>query len=115
MGNAADYAMASKYYSFFEKNFEFYEVILGKIIKRFSAFEMCEELVPCMRSIVEFAWREPQTLLLRHIQLDIQAHAHGLLRQMQLVVRAHRAAIRKEEEVRFRENWRIYQKLIFFN
>uniref|UniRef100_A0A8R1DFF4 Uncharacterized protein n=1 Tax=Caenorhabditis japonica TaxID=281687 RepID=A0A8R1DFF4_CAEJA len=98
MSDPTDLSSATKYRSFFERNVEFYEVILGKLIKRFAAFEMCEELIGTMRAIVEFAWKEPQTLLLRHVALDIQPHVHELLQQMQKVVRMHRAAIRKEQE-----------------
>ncbi|CAC42331.2 Sphingomyelin phosphodiesterase 4 [Caenorhabditis elegans] len=98
MSNPSDFAPAAKYRQFFEKNVEFYEVILGKILKRFSAFEMCEELLGSLRAIIEFAWKEPQTLLLRHIQLDIQPHSLELLKQMQVVVRMHRSAIQKEQD-----------------
>lgn len=101
MSNPSDFAPAAKYRQFFEKNVEFYEVILGKILKRFSAFEMCEELLGSLRAIIEFAWKEPQTLLLRHIQLDIQPHSLELLKQMQVVVRMHRSAIQKEQDVSF--------------
>uniref|UniRef100_A0A1I7UXY3 NR LBD domain-containing protein n=2 Tax=Caenorhabditis tropicalis TaxID=1561998 RepID=A0A1I7UXY3_9PELO len=98
MSNPSDFAPAAKYRHFFEKNVEFYEVILGKIIKRFSAFEMCEELIASLRAVIEFAWKEPQTLLLRHIQLDIQPHSFELLEQMQVVVKRHRNLIKAEEK-----------------
>ncbi|KAF1770813.1 hypothetical protein GCK72_002636 [Caenorhabditis remanei] len=96
MSSPSDFAPAAKYKQFFEKNIEFYELVLGKIIKKFAAFEMCEELLTSLRAIVEFAWREPQTLLLLHVQLDIQPHVFELLKQMQVVVRTHMRIIQSE-------------------
>ncbi|CAO4361977.1 unnamed protein product [Caenorhabditis nigoni] len=98
MSDPSDFPPAAKYRQFFEQNVEFYEIILGKIIKRFSAFEMGEELIPSLRAVIEFSWKEPQTLLLRHIQLDIQPHCLELLKHMQVVVRLHKATIRQEQE-----------------
>ncbi|CAI2319648.1 unnamed protein product [Caenorhabditis sp. 36 PRJEB53466] len=98
MSSPTDFAPASKYRAFFENNLEFYELILGKIIKKFAAFEMCEELIVILRAVVEFAWKEPQTLLLRHVHLDIQPHSQELLKQMQTVIRMRQAENRKERE-----------------
>ncbi|CAL2029059.1 unnamed protein product [Caenorhabditis brenneri] len=98
MANQSDFAPSAKYRNFFEKNLEFYEVILGKILKKFSAFEMCEELIASLRAVLEFAWKEPHTLLLRHIQLDMQHHSLELLKQMQVVVKMHKSIIENEEK-----------------
>ncbi|EGT32863.1 hypothetical protein CAEBREN_13516 [Caenorhabditis brenneri] len=98
MASQSDFAPSAKYRNFFEKNLEFYEVILGKILKKFSAFEMCEELIASLRAVLEFAWKEPHTLLLRHIQLDMQPHSLELLKQMQVVVKMHKSIIENEEK-----------------
>ncbi|CAB3407806.1 unnamed protein product [Caenorhabditis bovis] len=97
MANPSDIPPISKFIPFAKKNFDFYRTLLGKIIKKFSCFNLTIELTGTLRSIVEFSWKEPNCILLRNLGLNVQPHIVALLKDIKNVVVIQNEIIRKEK------------------
>ncbi|CAI5439094.1 unnamed protein product [Caenorhabditis angaria] len=91
-----DYSLVSRFLPFVRKNFDYYRFLLGKIIKKFSSFDVNLELISSMRGIIEFSWKDPQFVLLKNVQLNIEPHVVELLEHMKTELISRKNAVKME-------------------
>ncbi|CAD6198890.1 unnamed protein product [Caenorhabditis auriculariae] len=88
----------TRFMPFAKENYDFYRILLGKIFKRYMEFGASLETLNNMKAVIEFAWKEPNCVVLRQLGLDVQPHVTSLLTEMQRVMLLAKESIKTIEK-----------------